>query len=57
MVGCVLKHRARLAQMSGADLTGADLRNIVGMTPDQIRALAVTDKNTEFGDVERRGQR
>ena len=42
------------ADLTGADLRGADLRNIFGMTPDQIRAVAVTDKDTEFGDVERR---
>jgi hypothetical protein len=40
--------------LTGADLRGADLRNIFGMTPDQIRAVAVTDKDTKFGDVERR---
>lgn len=39
---------------TGADLRGADLRNVLGITPDQIRAVARTDEDTLFGDVERR---
>jgi hypothetical protein len=42
------------ANLTGADLRGADLRNIFGMTSDQVRAAAMTDKYTQFGDVERR---
>ncbi|GAA1676892.1 hypothetical protein GCM10009733_087240 [Nonomuraea maheshkhaliensis] len=34
--------------LSGADLKGADLRGVRGMTPDQIRRVAVTDKTTRF---------
>lgn len=44
----------RNADLTGADLRGADLRNIFGMTPNQIQAMAVTDKDTKFGNVERR---
>jgi uncharacterized protein YjbI with pentapeptide repeats len=44
----------RDADLTGADLRGADLRNISGMTPTDIRAVAVTNDNTQFGDVERR---
>ncbi|WP_223167134.1 pentapeptide repeat-containing protein [Nonomuraea sp. SYSU D8015] len=36
------------ANLSGTDLKGADLRGVRGMTPDQIRRVAVTDKTTRF---------
>jgi hypothetical protein len=36
------------ANFTGADLRRADLRNVFGMTPDQIRAVAVTDADTKF---------
>ncbi|MFC0111466.1 pentapeptide repeat-containing protein [Kibdelosporangium aridum] len=44
------------ADLTGADLRGADLRNITGMTPEQIQAVSVTDKDTKFGEVQRRDQ-
>jgi hypothetical protein len=36
------------ADLSETDLKGADLRGVRGMTPDQIRRVAVTDKTTRF---------
>ncbi|MBO4275518.1 pentapeptide repeat-containing protein [Microbispora triticiradicis] len=38
------------AKLSGTDLRGADLRGVYGMTPDEIRAVAVTDSETKFGE-------
>jgi Pentapeptide repeats (8 copies) len=42
------------AKLTGADLRGADLRNVFGMTPAEIQAVAVTNSDTKFGQLERR---
>lgn len=39
------------ANLSGADLRGADLRSVFGMSPDEIRSVAMTDSSTDFGEV------
>lgn len=39
------------ANLAGADLRGANLRGVFGMTPEEIRAVAVTDSETRFGDL------
>ncbi|MFG6197885.1 pentapeptide repeat-containing protein [Nonomuraea sp. JJY05] len=36
------------ANLTGADLTGADLRDVKGITPEQVRKVAITDKDTHF---------
>lgn len=36
------------AHLNGADLRSADLTAVLGMTPDQIRKIAVTDTSTRF---------
>ncbi|MGW5188957.1 pentapeptide repeat-containing protein [Kribbella sp. NPDC004138] len=36
------------ANLSGADLRGTDLSEVSGMTPDEIRRVAVTDERTNF---------
>ncbi|MCP2293610.1 Pentapeptide repeat-containing protein [Nocardia amikacinitolerans] len=38
--------------LRGADLRGADLREISGLSPDQIRAAAITDSDTRFGELD-----
>jgi uncharacterized protein YjbI with pentapeptide repeats len=49
-------HEADLssANINGADLRGADVRNVFGMTPDQIQAVAITSAATKFGKIENR---
>ncbi|MFC4585249.1 pentapeptide repeat-containing protein [Sphaerisporangium corydalis] len=38
----------RGADLVGANLGGADLRLVKGLTPDQIRSVAITDSSTTF---------